>query len=41
MMKLGRTTEARAALEQARELEPTLFEQRPEFAQLWLELGGD
>lgn len=38
-MRLGRNSEARLALERARSLEPTLFERRPEFAELLAELA--
>jgi superkiller protein 3 len=37
-VELDRTNEARTSLERARSLAPTLFEARPEFAQLWTDL---
>ena len=39
-IRLGRVDEARLALERAKVLEPTLFEHRPEFAELLAEVGG-
>ncbi len=40
LIRLGRNTEARLALERAKMLEPSLFEHRPEFAELLAEVGG-
>jgi Flp pilus assembly protein TadD len=38
LIRLGRVGEARLALERAKELDPTLFENRSEFAELLAEL---
>jgi superkiller protein 3 len=40
LSRLGRINEARLALKRAKTLEPTLFERRPEFAELLSEVGG-
>lgn len=40
LIRLGRIEEARLALERAKTLEPTLFERRPEFAELLSEVDG-
>jgi superkiller protein 3 len=40
LIQLGRIEEARLAFERAKTLEPTFFEQRPEFAVLLSDVGG-
>jgi hypothetical protein len=40
LARLEHTQEARLALERARDLRPSLFDDRPDVAQLWKELEG-
>ena len=40
LARLEHTQEARSALERARHLQPSLFDDRPDVAQLWKELEG-
>lgn len=40
LLHLGRTNEARIALQRARVLDPTLFDERPAFERLWAEIDG-
>jgi superkiller protein 3 len=40
LARLEHTQEARSALERARDLQPSLFDDRPDVAQLWKELEG-